>query len=358
MQVREKFIKTMKRQSNEYIPRGIALCPAQLSKFKSVYGHSDYHTEWNLPTRTRSLPFVNNSRDFSKWHENISEKTRWDEWGIGYESLDNGLHFEKLIHPLKCAKSIDELKGYPFPSPCSEKDTESTKDFIYETKKIGFTSIMNVKPAGGTVFWPAYKLRGMENLLCDLYLNTNMAAYLLDKITEICVEQAEIAASLGPDIVFLADDFGTQQSTYVSPEVFRRWFKPRLKKIISRIKDTNSDILVLFHSDGAIQSFIPDFIDIGIDILNPIQPECMDPLEIKREYGKYLSFNGCIGTQELLPFSTAREIKDKVHMYCEEMGKDGGFWVAPTHLVEPEVPWENIIAFIEATEEYGELQDN
>ena len=216
----------------------------------------------------------------------------------------------------------------------------------------GFPVQISTCPVGGTIFWPAYKLRGMENFLCDLHCDQNIAATLLDRVCELCTEHAGLAASTGADIILMADDLGTQISTYMSPVDFRKWIKPRLAIVIASAKQVNPDILIHFHSDGAVQNFIPDLIEIGVDILNPIQPECMDPLEIKRKYGNKLSLSGCVGTQTLMPFGSPEEVCSKVRLYCEHVGRDGGLWISPTHLIEPEVPWENIMAFIETANEY------
>jgi len=119
------------------------------------------------------------------------------------------------------------------------------------------------------------------------------------------------------------------------------------------IKNVNPDIIIAFHSDGAIQKIIPHLIEIGVDVLNPLQPECMDIFEIKRIYGDKLSFWGTIGTQTTMPFGTVDEVKEAVKKSIQEIGKDGGLLIAPTHLLEPEVPWENIMAFVEAVRDYG-----
>lgn len=195
----------------------------------------------------------------------------------------------------------------------------------------------------------------MENLLCDLHCDQDIASVLLNKVCELCAEHAAIVASTGVDVIHMADDFGTQSSTYTSPDDFKQWFKPRLGDVIASAKEVNPDILVHFHSDGAIEPFILDLIEIGVDILNPIQPGCMDPIEVKKRYGKQLSFSGCLGPQATMPFGTPEEVAEKVRFYCENVGEGGGLWIAPTHVVEPDVPWENIMAFIKTADEFKKI---
>jgi Uroporphyrinogen-III decarboxylase len=113
------------------------------------------------------------------------------------------------------------------------------------------------------------------------------------------------------------------------------------------------DIIAYYHSDGVIYDIIPDLIEIGVDVLNPIQPECMDPVKIKEMYGNRLSFWVTIGTQTAMPFGCPKEVEEKVKIMIEKVGKEGGLVIAPTHLLEPEVPWENIIAFVDAVKKYG-----
>ena len=276
-----------------------------------------------------------------------------DAWGIGHERATDGSHFERLIHPLRGVKSVKEIEDYPFPSPADTEDVIGLSKKVEGLIQEGYVCVAYVCPVGGTIFWPPYKMRGMENILCDMYEDSDIARFLFDRVTELCTAQARLVASAGADILHLADDLGTQQSTYMSPWMFRGWIKPRLATVIAEAKKVKPDLLIHFHSDGDIQAFIPDFIEIGIDILNPIQPECMDPIELKKDYGNRLSFSGCVGTQTTLPFGTAEEVRAKVKLYCEEVGKGGGLWIAPTHLVEPEVPWENILAFVEMADEYA-----
>lgn len=350
--LREKFLKAMKRESAGYIPLDIALSPPQQNVFEKIYGHRDYYKEWRLPVRGVKLEFTRNCVVFTKWLGALNSRVYVDEWGIGHEKAADGSHFERLLHPLEQVETVEEIENYPFPAPAQEEQVITAINKVEAIKDMGYVAMVPVMPVGGTIFWPCYKLRGMENFLCDLCINEDLTRILINKITDICVSQARLAAITKPDVLILADDLGTQLSTYMSPVLFRRWIKPGLRKVIAAAKEVYPEVLVKFHSDGAIQDFIPDLIEIGIDILNPIQPECMDPLIIKKLYGDRISLNGCIGTQTTLPFGTVQEVRDTTRLYCAEIAGNGGLWIAPTHLVEPEVPWKNIMAFIETAREY------
>jgi uroporphyrinogen decarboxylase len=194
----------------------------------------------------------------------------------------------------------------------------------------------------------------MEALLMDLVTDPLLAGTLLDKVTEVCTALAARLATYDIDVLWLADDFGTQRGLFVHPDTWRQWFKERLRTVVDAAKSVNPDLLVALHSDGKVDEIIPDLIDIGIDVLNPLQPEVMDPAAIKREYGQDLAFWGGVGTQTTLPFGSPSEVRDVVRDLISTVGAGGGFLIAPTHLVEPEVPWENILAFVDAVEEYGQ----
>jgi len=155
----------------------------------------------------------------------------------------------------------------------------------------------------------------------------------------------------GIDILQLGDDIASQRGMILSAEMWRDWLKPRLAQVITAAKSVNPDVLICYHSDGNPTAVVPDLIEIGVDILNPIQPECMDPVHLKTEFGDRLSFWGCIGTQSVFPFGTATEVRETVRHLVDTVGKGGGLLLAPTHMVEPEVPWENILAFVDAAKE-------
>ncbi|MFQ5808864.1 MAG: uroporphyrinogen decarboxylase family protein, partial [Armatimonadota bacterium] len=146
---------------------------------------------------------------------------------------------------------------------------------------------------------------------------------------------------------------GMQDRLMMHPDTWREWLKPRLGKVIQAARDVNPDVHVFYHSDGNIESIIEDLIEVGVTVLNPVQPECMDPVELKKQYGDRLAFWGTIGTQSTMPFGTADDVRAAVKHMCETVGDGGGLVLAPTHVLEPDVPWENVAAFFEAAEEYG-----
>ena len=138
----------------------------------------------------------------------------------------------------------------------------------------------------------------------------------------------------------------------MSETLYTTWIQPRLKKVIDTARAINPELIIFYHSCGFITPFIPHLIDAGIDVLNPIQPECMNFAEIHRQFGDKLSFYGTIGTQTTMPFGTPEDVRREVFQNLEIAGDKGGLICAPTHMLEPEVPWENIEAYVKACEDF------
>ncbi len=191
-------------------------------------------------------------------------------------------------------------------------------------------------------------MRGMENLLTDFYHHEEIAHAICEKITALRIQQAIKYAGIGVDVLRLGDDVATQNGPMMSVELYRRYLKERTRRIIAAAKHVKSDLLVFMHSDGSVADFIPEYINIGVEILNPVQPECNDLTEIGRRYGDTLSFWGGIGTQTTMPYASVQEVREKVSEVQVQLGRRGGLLLAPSHILEPEVPWENVLSFVDA----------
>ena len=157
----------------------------------------------------------------------------------------------------------------------------------------------------------------------------------------------------GVDILRLGDDIGSQHGMLISPAIWRRFLKPRFAEIIEAAREEVPDIPVFYHSDGDIREVIDELIEIGVTVLNPVQPECMDPNNIKKRYGHRLTLWGTIGTQTVLPFWSPRDIYNLIRDYMGTLAPGGGYVISPTHSIQGDVPWENITAFYEAVDELG-----
>lgn len=203
-----------------------------------------------------------------------------------------------------------------------------------------------------TIWETSWYMRGMEDLMMDMMCDDPIATYLLDAVTERAIVRAQSFTRAGADILYFGDDIGMQRTPMMSLDLYCKWLKPRLKQVVDAAKSINPDVLIAYHSCGHITPFIPHLIEVGIDILNPIQPESMDFKEIYKEFGGKISFHGTIGTQTTMPFGTPQQIREKVFEHMEIAKDKGGLFPAPTHLLEPEVLWENILAYVQACKDY------
>ena len=186
--------------------------------------------------------------------------------------------------------------------------------------------------------------------------NPDEATFILDRIAEDRACMARRYAEAGCDGLGTGDDVAMQDRMMMSPDTWRKWLKPRWEYVYSEAKKIKPDIQIMYHSDGDIAPIIPDLIEIGLDVLNPVQPECVDPEALKREYGNDLAFWGCIGTQTTMPFGSVSDVRKAVKWTIDTVGAGGGLLVAPTHVLEPDVPWANIQAMFDAVDEYGSYE--
>ncbi|MFP4550772.1 MAG: uroporphyrinogen decarboxylase family protein, partial [Spirochaetales bacterium] len=202
-----------------------------------------------------------------------------------------------------------------------------------------------------TVFETAWALRGMNNLMCDMVADPDLAEAVLEIPYRYHLEVIRRLARLGVDMIWLGDDMGAQDSMMISPEMWRQFLKPKMAAIIQEAKQIKSDLLIAYHTDGFNWPILPDLIEIGLDVLNPIQAESMDPAELKRQFGNELSFFGGIDVQSTLPFSSPEAVREEFDERFATLGAGGGWLCAPTHHVQLDTPLENLEALGRAVRE-------
>ena len=199
-----------------------------------------------------------------------------------------------------------------------------------------------------TIFESAWALRGFDRLLTDFYLNPDLANRILDITLNYHLTVARRMAEMGVDMIWLGDDIGTQNALLMPPELWQEFLKPRMAQVIREIKAIDPSITIAYHTDGNNYDIIPDLIGIGLDVLNPIQAESMDPAVLKDTYGDRLSFFGAISVQSTLPFGTPEAVRAEVNLRRETIGKNGGWICAPTHHLQLDTPLENYFAMLGA----------
>ena len=302
--------------------------------------------EWEM--RQVEIAAPRTRTDFASYLlDDLPAGTEVDEWGVAWVP-GSMYHFTRMVHPLANVNTLAELRAYPWPDVTADYRRAPVPQQIGDLHRAGYSSFAYVPCIFGTIWESAWRLRGMERLFIDMLEQPAYARELLSVLTDLACDNAAFFARSGADIIRLADDVGTQRGLLMSPEMLREWLKPRLAAVIAAARRENPEVHVFYHSDGAVTELVPEFIEIGIDILNPVQPECMDPIALKRQYGDRLSFWGTIGTQTTMPFGTPDEVRATVREMIQTVGRGGGLVVSPTHILEPDVPWENIEALADA----------
>jgi uroporphyrinogen decarboxylase len=272
-----------------------------------------------------------------------------DEWGIGWKWFDHpsgGAYTEMVRHPLAAIKDPAEF---------------SMPDFSREDRYDGARQLLQqygdeygiMAGLACTLFELAWYLRGLEQVLMDLVTDKDFVHAYLDKLMSWIEVAGRKFARLGVDIIWIGDDVGAQNRMLISPEAFREFLKPRYARLFAEWKGINPNVKIAFHSDGYCYPIIGDLVEIGLDILNPIQPKSMDPAKVKKDFGKRLTLWGTVDIQEVLPFGTIQDVAQEVKLRLRTAGPGGGLIIAPAHNIQSEVPLENILAFYSTAKQYG-----
>ncbi len=270
------------------------------------------------------------------------------EWGIGWKWVDipGGRYTEIVKRPLEDDAA---LVSYTVPDAREDDRYDSARTILAAHGKTH--AIVGGMPC--TFFEAAWYMRGYEKFLTDMVVNKDFAHEMLDKIYEFQVITGTTLAKLGVDILWLGDDFGTQESLIISPALWREFFKPRYAKLIAAFREVKPDVKIAYHSDGNIESLLPEYIEIGVDIFNAVQPKAIDPAHLKKRFGRNLAYWGTVDIQEVIPYGTPEDVKNEVKLRIETVAPGGGLILAPSHNFQPDVPLANMLAFYEAAREYG-----
>jgi uroporphyrinogen decarboxylase len=269
-----------------------------------------------------------------------------DEWGVWWRTGDFH-HFADIESPLRGVTDLSRIKEYPWPDLDEAYRFAEVRERVQTLQALGFA----VAAYAGSVFEQSWYIRGLEDLMMDMLASPETADYFFEKTAAFQKHAAVEFARAGVDILITGDDVAGQHGLLMSADTWRHFLKPRLADIVEAVKNVNPACSVFYHSDGNVEPLIPELIEIGIDILNPVQPECMDPARIKGLYGNRLSFWGTVSVQRTMPFGTPNDVRKEVAARIREVGRGGGLILAPAHVLGPEVPWENIVAFFEAADE-------
>lgn len=280
-----------------------------------------------------------------------------DDWGVGQQEITPD-EYMPSIHPLREAETLEALDAYSH-----WPDMDDPTRFAHVAEQATALAAENhfaifASPWLLSPFERACQLQGMDTFLLNLAARPDLAQALLEKVAALCKRHmSHFLPALGEnvDVVVIADDLGTQDSLLMSPKTYRQILKPIHADWFAFIK-SHTRARLFFHSDGDIFPLIDDLVEIGVDILNPIQTSAgkmSDLATLKRRYGKSLTFCGAIDTHRILPRGTPQQVREEVHRVIGLLGPGGGYLVASVHSIMNDVPPENVLAMCDAVEEFG-----
>ena len=375
---RERVIKTLRHQEPDRIPfdLGGTMCSsihvAGYQKLKAHFGVEDEDTIIHKFMQTagvhepilRALDvdfrFVRSCGPDSRPDTPVGGDGYQDEYGVVRRQPSSALYYDLIKSPLAGPITIQDIVNFPWPDPGDPGYTRGFRQQLSDWRENTDYAVVTRLPT--PIVHLSQFLRGFEDWFIDLAADQKLAAAMFDAVVEhTSAIAAEILKAGGDlvDVVLVGEDMGFQNGPIISPELYRRLFKPRHKKFFDTVKKHTS-AFVLLHSCGSIYKLLPDIIELGVDAINPVHVAArdMDSSMLGSEFGDRLSFWGGIDTQRVLPNGTPEEVKAEVRRRIRDLAPGGGYVLAAVHNIQPDVPVENILAMFEAGREYGRYPIN
>jgi uroporphyrinogen decarboxylase len=361
MNRRERVLKAIHHQETDFVPYNFHAVPAVWQKVCQHYGLKDNHEA--LEFIGNHIVKVGSDFNYNPWASQVGEVKLTLSGGPVHTDLDEagGLHQDEfgcvwdrrggLPHPVAYPLAEEEadsaglakaLNRYTFPDPYRAGRFDQAQALVdrYRGQVFLFGKL------GMCLFERAWSIRGMTQLLLDMAERPEFVEELLDRVLyewNLPIIDQQLAS--GVDGFYFADDWGTRTGLMFSPQMWRRFIKPRLAIMYQRCHEAGA--IVGQHSDGAVGQLLPDLIELGLQVFNPLSPSIMDPGTYKKKYGDRLTFYGGIDVEHTLPFGTPEEVREEIRARVEEMGRDGGYILQSSHTILEDVPMENVMAYIE-----------
>ena len=349
---RERVIAALNHEEPDRCPMQVSFTPEFAARLRAdlrAKGHELHYTQGGGNTyeveRALDIDMLLTSVGWlTSYYQH--EGSYVDEWGVTWKSIPYTTRFgighytDVIGRPLADSAALSTYKAPDPGRPELYQEAESLiGKFKHDHWIVGVTKT--------TIFETAWGLRGFEQLLMDFVEDPDLAESILEIPYRYHLAAAERLVRMGVDMIWIGDDVGTQNAMLISPRHWRRYLKPRMAHLIAALKAINPSVKVAYHSDGCIYPIIPELIEIGLDVLNPIQPASMDPARLKREYGDRLCFWGSMDVQHTLPFGSREDVRNEVLNRLETLGRNGGLILGPTHNVQLDTPLENFWAMID-----------
>ncbi len=346
---RERALRALRHQGTDRLPvtLDVGASPGIGPAYRDVYhahgGRGEPAEFLDYDIRVVDAPLHATTDDFLCWHESVPDGTRFDEFGVGHV-FSEGFPLGRDLHPWGSLTDARQIAEYPFPV---FELQDSVRRQIAEIHERGYA----VSAASGSINEWCYALRGMDQFMIDLMQDPVMAHASLDRAAGLCATMGTALAEAGTDILCFYGDMGSQTSLLMGVDTWRQWILPRWKQIIRAVRSVRPEILLFYHSCGYMEPIIPGLIEAGFDILNPVQPESMDPRKIKRSYGSQLALWGGIGMQSTMLSQDAAGVRRAVRELASDWREGGGAIVTVAQTLLPDVPWENVLALVDCLRE-------
>lgn len=275
-----------------------------------------------------------------------SMRGKWTGVRPGFVQDDFGVVWDRTVDKdIGIARPVlttDDLDQVPWPTATSHHRLDGLEGFFRDAEQSGRFKCFGLALS---LFERAWALRGMEQLLMDMLENPAFVDALLDRILEHDLSMMDAVGNQPWDGVWIGDDWGQQHGLIMGIQLWRRFILPRIRRMYEQAH--RKGWIVIIHSCGDIVELLPDLIEAGVQVLNPFQPEAMDLVSVKREYGKDLTFLGGMSVQQILPFGTPAQVRDESRRLLDQIGRDGGFIFAPSHMMTDDIPVANVMAMFE-----------
>lgn len=310
--------------------------------FRRETGADDPAEYFQTDTRCFSLPTRFGGDDPAQLYASVEPGTTFDEWGVGHWAGGREATVDRMYAPLADARSVKDVEALPTPAIDTSVDTSPIEQYHADGYPVfGYA---------GSIYEWSWWLRGMESFLMDLVCGDPRAEAVIAKVRDYTTRLALATAAAGVDVLCMYDDAGMQTGMQVAPDLWRRYIKPAWRQVLETVRGQFPHARFFLHSCGKIDAIIPDIIEVGFDVLHPVQPECLDFQTMWRRFGSDIVFTATISSQRLFPFGSPAEIHKEVGRFAEIVGDDRRAILMPSNVIQPETPWENVVAFAEAAQ--------
>jgi uroporphyrinogen decarboxylase len=310
-----------------------------LARFRAETAASEPAEYFGYDFRSLSLASRFGGQDPRSFHGEVEPETVFDEWGVGHWAGGARATYERMYAPLARAGSVRDVEALPLPVVSGLQDPGQPA----RLREGGYP----VFGYAGSIYEWSWWLRGMQAFLEDLLLAPALAEAITRRVAEHTRALALASAQAGIEVLCFYDDAGMQTGLQLAPELWRRFIKPRWWEVLEAVRARFPDCIFFLHSCGNVREILPDIAELGFHVLHPIQPECMNLAAVKREFGRELVLCATLSAQRLLPFGSPTQVREEVRRLVALFRGDGRGILCPSNRLQPETPWENVLAFAE-----------